>query len=134
MLQYVSQSQCQLTPQWAGVALALPEQRQALRLDDINRYADSFNTNMHKWGLTNFDCSLLFVRDRTDLTKALDVTPAYLRTKEGDAGTVIDFRNWQLALGRRFRSLQLWFVLKSYGVNGLQTHLRKVCFWSTISC
>lgn len=52
------------------------------------------------------------------------MTPAYLRTKEADAGLVIDYRNWQLALGRRFRSIKLWFVLRSYGVEGLQAHLR----------
>jgi glutamate/tyrosine decarboxylase-like PLP-dependent enzyme len=72
--------------QWAGVALALPEQRENLRLNELNDHADSFCTNMHKWGLTNFDCSLLYVRERKDLTSALDVTPAYLRTKEGEAG------------------------------------------------
>lgn len=68
--------------------------------------------------------ALFFVRDRTDLTEALDVTPAYLRTKEADAGAVIDYRNWQLALGRRFRSVKLWFVMRGYGVEGLQKHLR----------
>lgn len=68
--------------------------------------------------------ALFFVRDRTDLTEALDVTPTYLRTKEADAGSVIDYRNWQLSLGRRFRSIKLWFVLRSYGVEGLQNHLR----------
>lgn len=68
--------------------------------------------------------ALFFVRDRTDLTEALDVTPAFLRTKEGDSGLVIDYRNWQLSLGRRFRSVKLWFVLRSYGVEGLQAHLR----------
>lgn len=64
------------------------------------------------------------MRDRTDLTEALDVTPAYLRTKEADSGLVIDYRNWQLSLGRRFRSIKLWFVMRSYGVEGLQKHLR----------
>lgn len=64
------------------------------------------------------------MRNRRDLTEALDVTPAYLRTKEADSGLVIDYRNWQLSLGRRFRSVKLWFVLRSYGVDGLQAHLR----------
>ncbi|GMK59733.1 hypothetical protein CspeluHIS016_0803390 [Cutaneotrichosporon spelunceum] len=109
---------------WAGMAWALPEQREALRLAEVNKYGDSVCTNAHKWGLVGFDCSLFFVRDRRDLTEALDVTPTYLRTKEADAGAVIDYRNWQLALGRRFRSVKLWFVMRGYGVEGLQAHLR----------
>ncbi|KAI9635328.1 putative aromatic-L-amino-acid decarboxylase [Dioszegia hungarica] len=109
---------------WAGVALALEDQRAFLRLDDINRYATSFCTNMHKWGLVAFDCSLFFVRNRKALNLALDATPAFLRSKEADTGTVIDYRNWQLALGRRFRSIKIWFVMRSYGVKGFQDHLR----------
>ncbi|TFK23692.1 aromatic-L-amino-acid decarboxylase [Coprinopsis marcescibilis] len=110
---------------WAGVALSCPEYREPLRLADINEYATSFCTNFHKWGLVNFDCSGFWVRDRKLLTEALDVTPLYLRTKEGDAGTVIDYRNWQLPLGRRFRALKVWFVLRSYGVSGFQKHIRE---------
>ena len=60
------------------------------------------------------------------LNDALDVTPAFLRSKEGDTGDVIDYRNWQLALGRRFRSVKIWFVLRSRGVAGFQEHLRVV--------
>ncbi|KAJ9100086.1 hypothetical protein QFC19_005766 [Naganishia cerealis] len=109
---------------WGGVCLALPELRQTLQLDAINTYAHSFSTNFHKWGLVAFDATALWVRDRELLTSALDVTPAYLRTAQGDSGSVIDYRNWQLALGRRFRSLKVWFVLRSYGVEGYQKHLR----------
>lgn len=144
---------------WAGVALSCPEYREMCYLDDINAFADSFCTNFHKachcwlsclvtnilqWGLINFDASTLWVRDRKYLTEALDITPPFLRTKQGDAGkslsdwylriqftmrlgTVIDYRNWHLALGRRFRSLKFWFVLRSYGVEGFQKHIRKVC-------
>lgn len=65
------------------------------------------------------------MRDRKYLIEALDITPPFLRTKQGDAGAVIDYRNWQLALGRRFRSLKFWFVLRSYGVEGFQKHIRK---------
>jgi aromatic-L-amino-acid decarboxylase len=68
----------------------------------------------------------MWVRDRKLLTAALDVTPLYLRTKQGDEGTAIDYRNWHLGLGRKFRSLKLWFVLRSYGVSGFQNHIRKV--------
>ncbi|KAH6914247.1 aromatic-L-amino-acid decarboxylase [Coprinopsis sp. MPI-PUGE-AT-0042] len=110
---------------WAGVALSCPEYRQQLSLTEINEHGTSLCVNFHKWGLVNFDCSGLWVRDRKLLTDALDVTPLYLRTKEGDAGTVIDYRNWQLVLGRRFRSLKLWFVLRSYGVSGFQNYIRQ---------
>ncbi|KAG9102848.1 hypothetical protein FRC06_000962 [Ceratobasidium sp. 370] len=110
---------------WAGVALACPEFRKVSHLNAINTHAHSFCTNFHKWGLVNFDCSTLWVRERTLLTDALDVTPEFLRTKHGDTGTVIDYRNWQIALGRRFRSLKVWFVLRSFGVEGFQAHIRK---------
>ncbi|KAF8528411.1 pyridoxal phosphate-dependent transferase [Hysterangium stoloniferum] len=110
---------------WAGVAMSCPEYRELCQLGAINTYAHSFCTNFHKWGLVNFDASTLWVRDRTLLTQALDVTPEYLRSKVGDEGTVIDYRNWQLPLGRRFRSLKLWFVLRSFGVQGFQAHIRK---------
>ncbi|KAH8114437.1 pyridoxal phosphate-dependent transferase [Phellopilus nigrolimitatus] len=110
---------------WAGVTLACPEFRSVCYLDEINRYAHSFCINFHKWGLVNFDCSALWVRDRKYLSDALDITPEYLRTKHGEEGTVIDYRNWHLSLGRRFRSLKLWFVLRSYGVKGFQDYIRK---------
>ncbi|CAE6461352.1 unnamed protein product [Rhizoctonia solani] len=110
---------------WAGVALACPEFREALHLRAINQYAHSFCTNFHKWGLVNLDCSAFWVRERTLLMDALDVTPEFLRTKQTDTGTVIDYRNWHLALGRRFRSLKVWFVLRSFGVAGFQAHIRK---------
>ncbi|KAF8160873.1 aromatic-L-amino-acid decarboxylase [Crassisporium funariophilum] len=110
---------------WAGVALSCPEHREKLYLDDINSYAHSFCTNFHKWGLVNFDCSALWVRDRKHLTDALDITPVYLRTKHGDAGTVIDYRNWHLGLGRRFRSLKMWFVLRSFGAEGFRKYIRR---------
>ncbi|KAG9002953.1 hypothetical protein FRB90_011276 [Tulasnella sp. 427] len=110
---------------YAGVALACPEFRELSHLDAINRCAHSICTNFHKWGLVNFESSGMWVRDRTLLTDALDVTPEFLRTKHGDEGTVIDYRNWQLPLGKRFRALKLWFVLRSYGVEGFRTHIRK---------
>jgi len=71
---------------WAGVTLACPEYRETAQLSGINEYADSLCINFHKWGLTNFDASALWVRDRRRLINALDITPEYLRTKEGDAG------------------------------------------------
>ncbi|KAI0342421.1 hypothetical protein BDW22DRAFT_1357765 [Trametopsis cervina] len=110
---------------WAGVTLACPEYREIAQLEYINKYADSFCTNFHKWGLVNFDASTLWVRNRKHLTDALDITPEFLRTKEGDAGVVIDYRNWHLGLGRRFRSLKVWFVLRSFGAEGFRKHVRK---------
>jgi len=110
---------------WAGVALSCPEYRGILYLDEINEFADSFCTNFHKWGLVNFHASTLWVRNRRHLTDALDVTPPYLRTKQYDAGAVVDYRNWQLSLGRDFRSLKLWFVIRSYGVKGFREYIRK---------
>ncbi|KAJ7350357.1 pyridoxal phosphate-dependent transferase [Mycena albidolilacea] len=99
---------------WAGLAPALPA---------INAAADSFTTNFHKWGFVTFDASTLWVRDRKALARALDITPPFLRTAHGNAGTVIDYRNWHLALGRRFRSLKLWFVLRGFGVEVLRKHV-----------
>ncbi|KAH9989806.1 pyridoxal phosphate-dependent transferase [Russula vinacea] len=110
---------------WAGVTLACPEYRETAQLPGINEHADSLCINFHKWGLTNFDASTLWVRERRQLINALDVTPEYLKTKVGDAGTVIDYRNWHLSLGRRFRSLKFWFVLRSFGVEGFQANVRK---------
>ncbi|KAJ3569602.1 hypothetical protein NP233_g4950 [Leucocoprinus birnbaumii] len=110
---------------WAGVALSCPEYRDQLYHAEINEIATSFCTNFHKWGLVNFDCSTLWVRDRTLLTEALDITPPFLRTKEGDSGLVIDYRNWHLALGRRFRSLKLWFVFRSYGAEGFRAYIKR---------
>ena len=81
---------------------------------------------MHKSGLITFDCSNLMIRNRNLLTNALDITPAYLKNKNSDAGTVVDYRNWTLFLGRRFRSLKIYFVLRSYGIEGVQSHLRKL--------
>ena len=86
---------------------------------------DSFDMNMHKWLLTNFDASCLFVCNRKDLTSALSVTPSYLRNPFSDTGLVTDYRDWQIPLGRRFRALKIWFVLRTYGVNGLKAHIRR---------
>ncbi|TDL17215.1 hypothetical protein BD410DRAFT_794507 [Rickenella mellea] len=110
---------------WAGVTLSCPENREICHLSFVNRYVQSFCVNFHKWGLVNFDASILWVRNREYLTDALDVTPPFLRTAQSDAGTVIDYRNWHLGLGRRFRSLKFWFVLRSYGVEGFRQHIRK---------
>lgn len=69
--------------------------------------------------------SALYVRNRLDLTNALDITPVYLRNPYSDMGTVIDYRNWSISLGRRFRALKIWFVMRSYGLSGMKAHIRK---------
>lgn len=107
---------------WAGAALLLEENQ---HLAQPLRHFDSFNFNPHKWMLTTFDCSALWVRRRVDLITALSVKPAYLRNQFSDGELVTDYRDWQIPLGRRFRSLKLWFVMRSYGIRGLQDHVRK---------
>jgi len=107
---------------FAGVMALCPEYRHLFRGVDA---ADSFVVNAHKWLLTNFDCSLFWVRDRHALLSALAITPDYLRNAATESGQVIDYRDWQIPLGRRFRALKLWFVLRHYGLEGLRSHLRK---------
>lgn len=107
---------------WAGSALVCPEHRGMLAGVEV---ADSVCTNPHKWGLTSFDCDLFWVRDRAALTRALSITPEYLRNEASDAGAVIDYRDWQVPLGRRMRALKLWFVLRHYGAEGLRAHVRR---------
>src|SRR5437867_12633621 len=88
-------------------------------------YADSYCFNPHKWMFTNFDCDCFYVADRKALIQTLSVLPEYLRNKATETGAVIDYRDWQIPLGRRFRSLKLWFVIRHYGVQGLQHHVRE---------
>ena len=87
--------------------------------------ADSYCFNPHKWMFTNFDCDCFFVADRSALINTFTVLPEYLRNKETDSGTVFDYRDWHIQLGRRFRSLKLWFVIRHYGVEGLRYHIRQ---------
>lgn len=87
----------------------------------------SFAFNPHKWLLVNFDCCAMWVRDRRPLLAALSLTPEYLKSSAYNAGLVTDYRDWQIPLGRRFRSLKLWFVMRMYGLNALRAHIRKHC-------
>jgi aromatic-L-amino-acid/L-tryptophan decarboxylase len=88
-------------------------------------FADSYCFNPHKWIFTNFDCDCFYVADRKLLIQTLSVLPEYLRNKATETGAVIDYRDWQIPLGRRFRSLKLWFVIRHYGVEGLRHHVRE---------
>ncbi len=87
--------------------------------------ADSYAFNPHKWMFTNFDCDCFYVADRAALIQTLSVLPEYLRNKATESGAVIDYRDWHVPLGRRFRALKLWFVLRHYGIEGLQHHIRR---------
>ncbi|XP_015594458.1 tyrosine decarboxylase [Cephus cinctus] len=104
---------------YAGNAFICPELRPLMA---GIQYADSFNTNPNKWLLVNFDCSCLWVRDRVKLTSALVVDPLYLQHANSDES--IDYRHWGIPLSRRFRALKLWFVIRSYGITGLQNYIR----------
>ncbi|KAJ0239147.1 hypothetical protein HA466_0236510 [Hirschfeldia incana] len=103
---------------YAGSACICPEYRQYI---DGVETADSFNMNAHKWLLTNFDCSLLWVKDQYALTEALSTNPEFLKNK---ANLVVDYKDWQIPLGRRFRSLKLWMVLRLYGAETLKSYIR----------
>ncbi|GBG82765.1 hypothetical protein CBR_g36295 [Chara braunii] len=107
---------------YAGPACICPEYRHFL--NGIER-ANSFNINMHKWGLTDFDCSPFWVRERVHLLNALSLTPEYLKYKRPDGPQVFEYRDWQIPLGRRFRALKLWMVLSLHGASGLRAHFRK---------
>lgn len=83
---------------------------------------DSFNFNCHKWLLVNFDCSILWVKNAKHLVEAFNVERIYLQHKH--EGLTPELRHWQIPLGRRFRALKLWFVVRTYGVEGLRRHVR----------
>ena len=109
---------------YAGAALVCPEVQQATRIGLVGRF-HSFDVNMHKWLLVNFDASCFYVRNREWLVQALSVNQAVYGNRASDGGLVTDYREWQIPLGRRFRSLKIWFVLRSYGVKGLQAYIRR---------
>ena len=106
----------------SGTAALCPEFRHIHRGLE---FADSYCFNPHKWMFTNFDCDCFYVADRKALIQTLSVLPEYLRNQATESGAVIDYRDWQIPLGRRFRSLKLWFVIRHYGVEGLRHHIRR---------
>jgi len=105
---------------YAGTAAILPEKRWII---DGSEYADSFVFNPHKWMLTNFDCSAHFIKDSAALVHTFEIHPEYLKT--GVDAVVKNYRDWGIQLGRRFRALKLWFVLRYYGVDGIQNMVRE---------
>ena len=106
---------------YAGAAAVCPELRDG---HAGLEYADSYCFDPHKWLLTGFDCDAFWVADRAELIEALTVLPEYLRNTATESGAVIDYRDWQVPLGRRFRALKLWFTLRWYGAEGLREHIR----------
>lgn len=105
-----------------GSAMVCPEFRYLAKGVE---FADSFTFNPHKWLFTNFDCNVFWVTNRGELIKTFSILPEYLRNKATESGEVFDYRDWHIQLGRRFRALKLWFVIRHYGVEGLQYHIRE---------
>jgi aromatic-L-amino-acid decarboxylase len=106
----------------SGTAALCPEFR---HLQDGLELAESYCFNPHKWMFTNFDCDCFWVADRGPLIRSLSILPEYLRNAATESGAVIDYRDWHVPLGRRFRALKLWLVIRHYGVEGLRHHVRR---------
>jgi aromatic-L-amino-acid/L-tryptophan decarboxylase len=106
----------------SGTAALCPEFRDLQKGVEL---ADSYTFNPHKWMFTNFDCNCFYVADRKALIHTLSILPEYLRNQATESGEVFDYRDWHIPLGRRFRSLKLWFVIRYYGIEGLQFHVRR---------
>ena len=106
----------------SGTAALCPEFRYLQKGVEL---ADSYTFNPHKWMFTNFDCNCFYVADRKALIRTLSILPEYLRNQASESGEVFDYRDWHIPLGRRFRSLKLWFVIRYYGIEGLQFHVRR---------
>jgi aromatic-L-amino-acid decarboxylase len=105
----------------SGTAALCPEFRHIQQGAEL---ANSYTFNPHKWMFTNFDCNCFYVSDRKALIDTLSIQPEYLQNQATESGAVFDYRDWHIPLGRRFRSLKLWFVIRHYGIEGLQHHIR----------
>ena len=114
---------------WAGAAALCPEFRGPIVAGA--EAADSWGFNPHKWMLVNFDCHTLWVADRGPLVQALSMKPDYLRNAATESGAVIDYSDWQVPLGRRFRSLKLWLTLRMIGAAALRQRIRDHVLWAT---
>jgi aromatic-L-amino-acid decarboxylase len=114
---------------WAGAAAICPELRGPIVAGA--EQADSWGFNPHKWMLVNFDCHAFWVRDRRPLVRALSVLPEYLRNAATESGQVIDYRDWQVPLGRRFRALKLWMTLRMLGAEAIRAHIRGHVAWTS---
>ena len=105
---------------YAGTALLLPEFQWMIAGHET---ADSYVFNPHKWMFTNFDCTVLYLKEPHYLVNTFSLTPEYLKSNLD--GEVNNYRDWGIQLGRRFRALKLWFVIRSYGLEGIREKLRK---------
>ncbi len=110
---------------WAGSALILPEYRHLL---DGMEQADSFVFNPHKWMFTNFDCSAHFLKDPVSLQRSLSINPVYLQNTRDEK--ITEYRDYGISLGRRFRALKLWFVIRAFGAEGLREKIRSHIRWT----
>ena len=110
---------------WAGSALILPEYRHLL---DGMEQADSFVFNPHKWMFTNFDCSAHFLKDPVSLQRSLSINPVYLQNTRDEK--ITEYRDYGISLGRRFRALKLWFVIRAFGAKGLREKIRSHIRWT----
>jgi aromatic-L-amino-acid decarboxylase len=106
----------------SGTAALCPEFRW---IHEGLHLADSYCFNPHKWMFTNFDCDCFYVADRAALIRTLSILPEYLKNEATMSGAVFDYRDWHVPLGRRFRALKLWFVIRHYGIEGLKHHVRE---------
>ena len=106
----------------SGTAALCPEFRY---IHDGIELADSYTFNPHKWMFTNFDCNCFYVADRKALIDTLSILPEYLRNTASESGAVFDYRDWHIPLGRRFRALKLWFIMRHYGREGIAELIRK---------
>ena len=110
---------------YAGTAFLIPSYRHLLEgIED----ADSYVFNPHKWMFTNFDCSAYFVKDHKTLIKTFEILPEYLKTNPDNQ--VNNYRDWGVQLGRRFRALKLWFVIRNMGVNDMRARIQNHINWS----
>ena len=112
---------------YAGSAMICPELR---GLQDGIDLVDSYTFNPHKWMFVNFDCNVFYVADRAPLLQTLSILPPYLRNEASESGAVLDYRDWHVPLGRRFRALKLWFVLRTYGASGIRQAIREHIRWA----
>ncbi len=106
---------------YAGTAMICDEFRE--HQPGLER-VDSYTFNPHKWMMVNFDCNILWVADREPLIDTMSISPPYLRTAASEGGEVIDYRDWHVPLGRRFRALKLWWVLRYFGAAGIRSMVR----------
>lgn len=106
---------------YAGSACICPEFRHFM--NGVEK-ANSFSLNAHKWFFSAPDCCCLWLKDPSGLRNSLSVNPTYLKNRATDSGEVVDYKDWQITLSRRFRAMKLWVVMKSYGVANLRKFLR----------